>query len=284
MRSSSTKEKKKSHALFFGPSAGPAGKASGRHFASRVFLESQQPWQSLANQAVAKTAGPRRKGKWKTGNEAQSKPIGTQMVNPEPCKELERPQLFMVGIVLYQPSSTQVLIVAQMEISRNRNPLSPNSRLKKPGGGPALFAHLLVVIHGVTALCLAGPCLGTGHSTCMASQPKPPHLPPQGTNWQTTVLSISIVEVMHAFDWALSASPESYSKPGSEMVYPEPEPCPAFGGAHFTFGISPSPRASRALSPAHLGTIPCMLSGPSRLRAVRASLSPSQLGHLSVDR
>ena len=33
--------------------------------------------------------------------ESQSK-LGTKMVNPEPCKELEmRPQLFMAGIVPY---------------------------------------------------------------------------------------------------------------------------------------------------------------------------------------
>ena len=38
------------------------------------------------------------------------------MVYPEPCKELRRrPQLFMVGVVPYLPSSTQVLIVAHID-------------------------------------------------------------------------------------------------------------------------------------------------------------------------
>ena len=37
------------------------------------------------------------------------------MVYPEPCKEFRRrPQLFIVGIVPYQPLSTRVLIVAQV--------------------------------------------------------------------------------------------------------------------------------------------------------------------------
>ena len=46
--------------------------------------------------------------------ESQSKP-GTMVVIPEPCKELRRrPQLFMAGIVPYQPLSTRVLIVAQL--------------------------------------------------------------------------------------------------------------------------------------------------------------------------
>ena len=49
-------------------------------------------------------------------NESQSKP-GTKMAHPEPCKELRRrPQLLMVGIVPYYPSSTRVLIVTQMEL------------------------------------------------------------------------------------------------------------------------------------------------------------------------
>ena len=50
--------------------------------------------------------------------ESQSKPVtkpGTKMVYPEPCKELRRrPQLFLAGVVPYQPSSTRVLIVAQV--------------------------------------------------------------------------------------------------------------------------------------------------------------------------
>ena len=39
------------------------------------------------------------------------------VVIPEPCKELSRrPQIVLVGIVSYEPSSTQVLIVAQLYI------------------------------------------------------------------------------------------------------------------------------------------------------------------------
>ena len=44
---------------------------------------------------------------------SKSKP-GIKMVYPEPCKEFRRrPQLFMVGIIPYQPSSTRVWIVAR---------------------------------------------------------------------------------------------------------------------------------------------------------------------------
>ena len=51
--------------------------------------------------------------------ESQSKP-GTKMVYPEPCTGLRRrPQLFLVGIVPYSPSSTQVLIVALLDQGHN---------------------------------------------------------------------------------------------------------------------------------------------------------------------
>ena len=49
-----------------------------------------------------------------TACESRPKP-GIKMVDPEPCKESRRrPLIFMVGIVPYEPSSTQVLIVAHV--------------------------------------------------------------------------------------------------------------------------------------------------------------------------
>ena len=50
---------------------------------------------------------------------------GIKMVYPELCKELRRrPQPFMVGIVPDKPSSTRVLIVAQMIFSIDPHPPS----------------------------------------------------------------------------------------------------------------------------------------------------------------
>ena len=50
---------------------------------------------------------------------ARQKPCESQsipVVYPEPCKKLKsRPQLFMVGIVPYQPLSARVLIVAHVQ-------------------------------------------------------------------------------------------------------------------------------------------------------------------------
>ena len=44
----------------------------------------------------------------------KSKP-GTKMVDPEPCKELSRrPQLFMAGILPYEPSLARVLIAIHL--------------------------------------------------------------------------------------------------------------------------------------------------------------------------
>ena len=68
---------------------------------------------------------------------------GVTIQCPEPCKELRRwPQLLLVGIVPYQPSSTRALIVAQVKIP-TENPESTMStmRMKKSlstlGAGPA---------------------------------------------------------------------------------------------------------------------------------------------------
>ena len=67
---------------------------------------------------VKLSSGARQKSQGSAANrsikpgESQSNP-GTKMVYPEPCKELRRrPQLFLAGIVPYQPSS--ILIVAQV--------------------------------------------------------------------------------------------------------------------------------------------------------------------------
>ena len=64
-----------------------------------------------------------------SASESQSKP-GIKMVYPEPCKEVRRrPQLFLVGIVPYKPSSTRVLIVTQV-----RNGVG--TRVSLPDGMP----------------------------------------------------------------------------------------------------------------------------------------------------
>ena len=71
--------------------------------------------------------------------ESQSKP-GTKMVDPEPCKELRRrPQLYIAGIVPYQPSLTRVVIVAHVFLE-----------------GPSIGAES-VLSRGATA-AIAGAC------------------------------------------------------------------------------------------------------------------------------